>query len=124
MFGLGRPRALDRNAKARILHLADRLKRPTAPRKHYGKITGKAFDVLKTLLITFHNGRSGLCFPSYERIAEAAGCKRAFVAKAIKMLEAAGLLSWVNRIKRVREPCPGLPGVGASRVRVVRTSNS
>ena len=51
----------------------------------------------------FHNARSGLCFPSYETIAERAACARSTVAEAIKALEDAGILSWVNRIKRVAE---------------------
>ena len=54
----------------------------------------------------FDNDRSGLCFPSYERIAEAAGCARSTVAEALHALEDAGVLSWVNRIKRVRVRCP------------------
>jgi len=62
--------------------------------------------------------------PSYERIAKAAHCARSTVYEAIAALEAVGLLTWVNRIKRVREWTPGLPGVGATRVRVVRTSNA
>ena len=41
-----------------------------------------------------------LCFPSYETIAEAAHCARSTVAEALKALEGAGVLSWVQRIKR------------------------
>jgi DNA-binding transcriptional MocR family regulator len=62
--------------------------------------------VLEALLWAFHNAKSGLCFPSYETIAEAAGCARSTVAEAIKALEDAGVLSWVQRIKRVRVRCP------------------
>ena len=62
--------------------------------------------------------------PSYERIAEAAGCARSTVAEALKALEDAGVLSWVNRIKRVREPCPDLLGDQGWRWRVLRTSNA
>ena len=35
----------------------------------------------------------------------------------------AGLLSWVNRIVRIRERCADLFGHMGSRVRVIRTSN-
>ena len=77
----------------------------------------------KALLWGFHNARSGLCFPSYETIAARAGCARSTVAEAIKALEDAGLLTWVNRIKRVRERCEDLFGHRGSRVRVIRTSN-
>jgi hypothetical protein len=52
-----------------------------------------------------------LCFLSYQKIASAAGCARSTVAEAINALEDAGILSWVNRINRVREPCPDLLGV-------------
>jgi DNA-binding Lrp family transcriptional regulator len=71
----------------------------------------------------FHNARSGLCFPSYEKIAERAGCARSTVAEAIKALEDAGVLTWVNRIVRIRERCEDLFGHFGSRVRVIRTSN-
>jgi hypothetical protein len=64
--------------------------------------------VLEALLWGFHNARSGLCFPSYETIAEAAGCALSTVAAAIKVLEDAGVLSWVQRVKRVRERCSDL----------------
>jgi len=40
--------------------------------------------VLSALLWAFHNARSGCCFPSYERIAEKAGCARSTVAAAIR----------------------------------------
>jgi hypothetical protein len=123
VFGSGRCRPMDRNAKARLMHMARALMRRTEPGRAYGQITAKALAVLQALLWGFHNARSGLCFPSYERIAEAAGCARSTVYEAINALEAVGLLSWVNRLKRVRECAPGLPGVGATRVRVLRTSN-
>ena len=109
-FRRGRPRPLDRNAKARIMILARALMRRTEKGKAYGPITAKALAVLEALLWGFHNARSGLCFPSYETIAARAGCARSTVAEAIKALEEAGLLTWVNRIKRVRERCQDLFG--------------
>ena len=124
MFGLGRPRALDRNAKVRIMHWARCLSRRTEKGRAYGVVTAKALAVLEALLWGFHNAKSGLCFPSYERIAEAAGCARSTVAEALRALEDRGVLSWVNRIKRVREPCPDLLGDQGWRWRVLRTSNA
>jgi hypothetical protein len=124
MFGMGRPRALDRNAKIRIMHWARCLSRRTEKGRAYGAITAKALAVLEALLWAFHNAKSGLCFPSYGRIAEAAGCARSTVAEALKALEDAGVLSWVQRIKRVREPSPDLLGAYGWRWRVLRTSNS
>jgi len=66
MFGVGRPRPLDRNAEARVMHLARCLMRRTEKGRAYGAITAKALAVLKALLWGFHNAKSGLCFPSYE----------------------------------------------------------
>ena len=62
-------------------------------------------DVLEALLWGFHNAKDGRCFPSYEAIAENAECCRDTVYEAIKALEDANVLSWVNRIvrERVRE---------------------
>jgi len=124
MFGRGRPRALDRNAKVRIMHWARCLSRRTEKGRAYGIVTAKALAVLEALLWGFHNAKSGLCFPSYEKIAEAAGCARSTVAEALKALEDAGILSWVQRVKRVRERCPDLLGDNGWRWRVLRTSNA
>jgi hypothetical protein len=49
---------------------------------------------------------------------------RSTVAEALKALEDAGVLTWVQRIKRVRESCPDLLGDEGWRWRVLRTSNS
>jgi hypothetical protein len=124
VFGLGRPVPLDRNAKARIMHLARCLKRRTQAGKHYGVLTGKFVDVLEALLWAFHNAKTGVCFPSYETIAEAAHCAMSTVAEAIKALEKAGILTWVHRVKRIRERCADLLGYGGWRGRVLRTSNA
>lgn len=124
VFGDGRSCKLDRNAKVRIMTRARALMRRTEKGKHYGAITAKALAVLEALIWTFHNAQGGLCFPSYERIAEKAGCARSTVAEAIKALEEAGILSWVNRITRIRDRERDLFGHWANRWRVIRTSNA
>ncbi len=123
LFGDGRPRALDRNAKVRIINLARCLSHRTEKGRAYGQITAKALAVLEALLWGFHNAKSGLCFPSYERIAEAAGAARSTVAEAIKALEDSGILSWVNRLKSVSEATRDLFGHRIRKTRVLRTSN-
>ena len=92
--------------------------RRDAPGRHYGPVTAKAYAVLEALLWAFHNARTGQCFPSYETIASRAGCARSTVALAIKALEGAGILTWVNRLRRVK-----MPGPAGWRWRVLRTSN-
>jgi DNA-binding MarR family transcriptional regulator len=125
VFGDGKPRPMSRNIKLRLTALARAKMRPTEPGKHYGEISAKHFAVLQALLWGFHNAITGLCFPSYEAIAGKAGCARSTVHEAIKALEAAGLLTWLHRLKRVREVVRDLFGDGAhgQRSRVLRTSN-
>jgi hypothetical protein len=125
VFGPGRAVPLDRNAKARIAAYArawDRQHRQ--PGQRGGALGRAALDVLGALLWAFHNARSGCCFPSYERIAERAGCARSTVAEAIKALEWAGVLTWQHRITRIRERCRDLFGHDGWRWRVIRTSNA
>jgi hypothetical protein len=81
-------------------------------------------EVLQTLLWGFHNARSGVCFPSYQAIADKAGCARSTVAEALRVLEWAGVLTWQHRITRIRERCIDLFGRNAWRWRVIRTSNA
>ena len=79
---------------------------------------------MEALLWAFHNARSGLCFPCYESIAEKAGCARSTVAEALKALEAAGLLTWVNRITRTRVAELDLFGRMVPRWKLIRISNA
>jgi hypothetical protein len=124
LFGEGRLLPLDRNAKIRIVTLARGLSHRTEAGKHYGVVTAKFVAVLEALLWGFHNAATGRCFPSYETIAEKAHCARSTVYEAIHALELAGILSWVNRITRIREWGRDLFGHHAPRWRVVRTSNA
>jgi hypothetical protein len=66
----------------------------------------KSLPRWKALLWGFHNAHSGLCFDS--------GARR--LRRCV--------LSWVNRIVRVRERCANLFGRMGSRVRVTRTSKA
>jgi hypothetical protein len=118
IFGQGRGRPIDRNARARIMHRACVLRGRRT-------ITRADLDVLRALLFDFLNGEDGRCFPSYQRIAKLAHCVCSTVAEAIKRLEAAGLLTWENRIARIRERCAGLLGpLSGWRERVIRISNA
>ena len=124
VFGQGRPRGLDRNAKVRIMTYARALMRRTEKGKAYGPITAKALAVLEALLWGFHNARSGLCFPSLAKIAEKARCAPSTVAEAIKALEAADILTWVNRFDKIRSECRDFLGRAFTRWQVIRTSNA
>jgi len=115
---------LDREAKVRITRLAEALSHRTEKGKHYGVLTGKFVRVLRAMLWLIHDGRSGQCNPSYETIADKAGCARSTVYEAIRALEAAGILSWVNRLTKIREREIDLFGRAIWVWRVVRTSNA
>ena len=80
--------------------------------------------MLRALLWRFHGADGGgRCFPSYEKIANAAKCARSSVAVAIKALEEAGLLTWVNRIARIRRRVRDLLGHMSTVWQVIRISN-
>jgi alkylated DNA nucleotide flippase Atl1 len=117
LFTDGRQTPLDRNDRARVMFLA-------RAARHRGEITRAAVDILAALLFVFANLRDGRCFPSYARIAEAAGCAERTVGRCLPGLEAAGFISWCHRIRRAREYVAGLAGVGATDWRVMRTSNA
>ena len=125
VFGPGRAVPLDRNAKCRIMAYARAwTARHREPGQHKGPITRTFLDVLHALLWGFHNSRTGVCFPSYERIAEKAECARSTVAEALKVLEWAGVLSWQNRITRALVCQRDLWGRWSTRWTVIRTSNA
>lgn len=125
IFGHAQGRPLDRNAKARILAYArGHNARTKQPGQHKGPITRAFMEVLEALIWGFHNSKSGLCFPSYERIAEKAGCCRDTVYEAIKALEAANVLTWVNRLTRIEVWERDMFGHMGRRWRLIRTSNA
>ena len=125
VFGPARGIPLDRNAKVRIMFRARAWNaRHRQPGQHRGPLTRAYIEVLEAMLWGFHNSRSGLCFPSYEAIAKKAGCCRDTVYEAIRALEAAEVLTWVNRIVREQVRERDLFGQWTTHQRVVRTSNA
>ena len=93
-------------------------------RQHRGPITRAFMEVLKAMLWGFHNSKTGHCFPSYETIAAKAKCNRDTVYEAIKIFEQAEILTWVNRITRIRVQDIDLLGRRIWRWQIIRTSNS
>jgi hypothetical protein len=125
VFGAGRCQPLDRNAKARIMVYARAWSaRHRRPGQHRGPLTRATLEVLEALLWGFHNSRDGRCFPSYETIAARAQCCRDTVYEAIRALEGAEILTWVNRLIRVQFRELDLFGKLALRSRLIRTSNA
>jgi biotin operon repressor len=96
-------RALDRNQRARIMHLAEVRERKTKPKgKKNGALHGPCgLHVLRTLLFAFMNAKTGQCDPSYDDLEARTGYCRDTVAKCVKALEASGLLIISRRMVRV-----------------------
>ena len=125
VFGPARGIPLDRNAKARIMVYARAWSaKHRQPGQHRGPLTRATMEILQALLWGFHNSKSGLCFPSYEEIARKAECCRDTVYEAIRALEAADVLTWVNRIIREQVRERDLFGKWGTRWRIIRTSNA
>ena len=125
VFGPPRGIPLDRNAKTRIMVYARAWSaKHQQPGQHRGPLTRAFIEVLEALLWGFHNSKTGLCFPSYEEIARKAECCRDTVYEAIQALEAADVLTWVNRIVREQVRELDLFGQWSTHWRIVRTSNA
>ena len=121
MFGLGRPRALDRNAKVRIMHWARCLSRRTEKGRAYGlsprkrwrcsrRFSGPSTTQVAGSASRLRDDRRGRPLRPLDR------------RRGIKALEDAGVLSWVHRLKRVRVSCPDLFGADGVRVVPQRTA--
>src|SRR6516165_4599911 len=123
IFGPAPSYRLDGNAEARVWAAAAAYNSANRQqRQHWGPLTRTTMDVLKALLWRFHGADGGgRCFPSFERIAAAAKCHRDTVCEAVKALEVAGLLTWVNRIARIRREERDLFGRLVGVLQVVRT---
>ena len=125
VFGPAKGIPLDGNAKARIKAFVQGYNaRYRQEGQHRGPITRAYMEVFEALLWGFHNSKTGLCFPSYEAIAAKAKCCRDTVYEAIKVLEDANVLTWVNRIWREQVRERDLFGKWATRWRIIRTSNA
>ena len=125
IFGPAPEHRLDGNAKARVWAAAGAYNAANRqPRQHWGPLTRATMSVLKALLWRFHGADGGgRCFPGYERIAAVAKCHRDTVCEALKALEQAGILTWVNRITRIRRRERDLFGAWGSVWQVIRISN-
>jgi hypothetical protein len=100
-------RPIDRNSKARLLYIAEAIEHRTKGAGcRQGALGHIGIKVLRALLLTFLDGRSGRCEPAYDAIAEKANVCRQSVANALARLEACGLLTITRRI--VREVIDGI----------------
>lgn len=100
---------IDRNERVRLIARAEALESRTKTKGRHGGLLGRpALHVLRVMLYQFANVRSGLCCPSYRKLAEATGYCIQTIATALKRLERAGLIRISRRLetKHISRECP------------------
>jgi hypothetical protein len=105
MDPLGASTKLDRNQRAKLLAIAESIERRTKSKGRKSGLLGlTGLQVLRVLLLKFHNSVHGLCCPSIEKLREVTGFCKQTVVKAIRALEAVGILKVTRRlVKRMVE---------------------
>lgn len=92
---------LDRNQRAKLLHQAEMIERRSKGKGQRSGLLGlTGLEVLRKLVLHFANRQSGLCMPSYDALQEATGFCRQTIARAIRALEACGIIKVVRRLVR------------------------
>jgi hypothetical protein len=92
---------LNRDERGRLIRQAEQIElRSKAKGRRNGLLGQTGLQVLRVLVLKFANRVSGLCIPSYRAIMEATGFCRQTVAKAIRALEACGIVKAVRRLVR------------------------
>lgn len=98
-MGISTP--LTRDERGRLIRQAEQIELRSKARGRRNGILGQTgLAVLRVLVFKFANAKSGLCIPSYTSIMAATGFCRQTVAKAIRALEACGLVKAVRRLVR------------------------
>jgi DNA-binding transcriptional regulator YhcF (GntR family) len=91
--GFERRVPLDRNAKVRLELLVRGLRMS-------GRVTRATVEVMHALMWHLHSSKSGRCHPTLQDIADMARCARSTVQEALKQLESARCVQWVNCLYR------------------------
>lgn len=96
-------RPIDRNDRARIMYLAERLNTNTRrPGEHGGCLKDSGLQVLRALLFQFLDPKTGRLDPSLDTLARHTGHCKATIVAALKRLRAAGFVTWAQRVALVR----------------------
>lgn len=93
---------IDRNFRAKVLHLAEALEQRTKPAgRRNGQLGYVGLAILRALLLGFANNATGLCCPSYNALQDRTGLCRQSVANGLARLERCGIVRIVRRLCRV-----------------------
>ena len=104
MHGTIEWRVLDRNQRAKLWVIAQSMERLTKPKGSRNGCLGYiGLTVLNALLFGFLNANSGRCDPSYDALQKKTSLCRGSIAKAIDLLEAAGLVTVTRRMMRFKD---------------------
>ena len=96
-------RPLNRNDRARLLFIAEALElRSKTKGKKNGALGYIGLRVLRTLLLTYANLKTGLCCPSFSTLMQACKLCRQSIADALHRLEATDMLTITRRLVRER----------------------
>lgn len=85
--------------RGRIMSLARETKASTKMAGRQGALTACDIVVLETMLFKLWDHLTGRCVPSIATIARWSGVSERTVQRGLKRLRAAGLLSWLARVK-------------------------
>ena len=124
IYGMPKRQYLGASEKIRLMKEARRLlagRRTEDPEK---KLTAWSIQIYEALLFRFHSKLNGLCFPSRQTIANWVGSSVDTVDRAVRRLEAAGLITWLNRVVPLAEHHLRRHRADPFRHRVVRGSNA
>lgn len=105
---------LNRDQRGRLIRQAEQLELKSKPKGRRSGLLGQTgLQVLRVLVFRFANKAHGLCIPSYAKIQEATGLCKQSIAKALRALEAAGILKVVRRlVRRLVERADGSSYIG------------
>lgn len=106
------PNNLSRDQRARLIAVASSLERRTrSPGRRRGCLGLHGIEVLRCLLFRFDGPRG--CFPSLDTLQRVLGFARTTIVRAMRDLQAVGLIKITQRLQRVRivrtSPHTGLP---------------
>lgn len=92
---------LDRNQRAKLIHQAEAIELRTKSKGRKSGVLGQTgLAVLRVLVFGFSNRVTGLCCPSIDAIRAKTGFCRQTVVRAIRALEAVGVIRAIRRLTR------------------------
>ena len=93
----------DRNERAKLVRLLEAFNRQTRGPRNQGALKASGVEIAKEMLFEHYNMKTGQLDPCHKTIAKTTGWSVRTVARALKALRLAGILSWFRRSKWTAE---------------------